>query len=62
MVFSLRALFVRQPRNKHLFDIERQALGIERVDARELKRMLDELKLAREKARIQDVLLRNRIF
>ena len=62
MVFSLRALLLRQPRNKHLFDIERQALGIERVDAREAKRIQDELRLVRENARIYDVILRNRIF
>lgn len=62
MVFSLKTVLLRIGRNKHVDAVERQALAIERVDARELKRMQDELKLVREKARLQDVMYRNGIF
>lgn len=49
-------------RNDHLARADRQALQVERADARELKRMRDELRLVREKARLFDVLNRNRIM
>lgn len=56
--FKFRSLW----RNQSIAKIDREALQLERADARELKRMRDELKLAREKARLFNVLNRNRIM
>lgn len=62
MVSVKSLLFRNFMRNSAIARLERQAFSAERVDARELKRMRDELKLAREKARLFDVLNRNRIL
>lgn len=62
MVSVKSFLFRSFMRNDHLARADRQALQVERADARELKRMRDELRLVREKARLFDVLNRNRIM
>ena len=62
MVSVKSFLFRSFMRNEHVARADRQALQIERADAREMKRMRDELQAAREKARLFEVLNRNRIF
>ena len=62
MVFSLRSFLIRGQRNRPLSMSDMELPRSEQADARELKRIRDELRLAREHVRAQAVLFRNRIL